>query len=340
MIKLLKISNWVMAFMSVTVLLFIASCGGSSDPDPTPPVEVIPPAAFTYPAATVAVGATGSAMPSAVTGTSPVFSIKDNGGADFLTIDASTGELSVGAESTTGTYSVIVKAANAKGSADGTIEITIGVNPDFDPTGKGYTWKYFMNQDEPWTMTGLDGDIAELPFPSVDIPTGWPAGWPALDPNDWNEQTLFPYLAVNAISELLFQVPSDIACGEVGESGDQLYFEVDDDLSLMTNCHIGDVAGQRVLIGTSSISYKDGKFSWALTLYSQIEIEYIIDNPTSETFIDPLDPQDANGTPNQFPALRGMVEKYTIPTNVFDEAGILTSLSLKKVEVILEVSEL
>ena len=335
MIKLLKTSKWVLAFMSITALLFVASCGDSSDPDPTPPIEVIPPAAFTYPATTVAVGATGSAMPSSVEGTAPVFSIKDDGGATFLTIDAATGELSVGAESTTGSYDVVVKAANAKGSADGTATITIGVNPDFDPTGKGYTWKYFINQSDPWTMSGLDG-IPELPITEVEIPTGWPAGWPQLDPNDWNELTLFPYLAVTSVSDLLFQVPSDIACGAVEESGDQLYFEIEDDLSLTTICHIGDVDGQTVIIGTSAISYADGKFSWALTLYSQIEIIYIISDRTSETFTDPLDPAG----PTQFPAIRGMVDKFTIPTNIFDEAGILSSLALKKVEVILEVSEL
>lgn len=333
MIKLLKSSKWVLAFMSVTALLFIASCGDESDPEPEP---IKPPTAFTYLAKTVAVGAEGTVEPSAVTGDAPIFSITDAGdAADFVTINASTGVLSVAAESTTGTYSVTVKAANSAGNAEGTAEITIGVNPDFDPTGKGYTWKYFINQSEPWTMSGLDG-IPELPITEVEIPTGWPAGWPQLDPNDWNELTLFPYLAVTSVSDLLFQVPSDIACGAVEESGDQLYFEIEDDLSLTTICHIGDVDGQTVIIGTSAISYADGKFSWALTLYSQIEIIYIISDPTSETFTDPLDPAG----PTQFPAIRGMVEQFTIPTNIFDEAGILSSLSLKKVEVILEVSEL
>jgi hypothetical protein len=180
-------------------------------------------------------------------------------------------------------------------------------------------------------MKGLDG-IPDLPIDTVVIPKGWAPDWPTGNA-DWNEQYLFPYLAVGGVADLLFQVPSDIACGAVSEKGDTTYFEVEDDLTLTTICHIDDAAGQSVLIGNSSISYADGKYSWAITQYSQIEIVYTINNPTAETFTDPLDPAG----PRQFPAIRGMVDQFTIPTNVYDEAAILTSLSLKKVEVILEV---
>jgi hypothetical protein len=333
--KLLKFSKWGMAFIIIAALVFVASCGDEGDPEPEP---IVPPGAITYTPTTVAVGSAGTIDPSAFTGDSPTFSIVDAGdAADFVTIDASTGKLSVAAESTTGTYSVEVKAMNSAGSSSGTAEITIGINTDFDPTGKSYIWQYYMNMDAPWTMTGLDGDIAKLPIPSVDIPTGWPAGWPALDPNDWNEQTLFPYLALGAVADLLFQVPGDIGCGALTpeEKGDTLVFKVEDDLSLTTTCTLNDATGSSALMGISSISYADGEYSWALTLYSQIEIVYVIDNPTAETFTDPLDPAG----PRQFPAIRGTVEQFTTPTDVTDEAGILTSLAVKKVEVILEVIE-
>ncbi|MCK5367684.1 MAG: hypothetical protein KAQ62_04000 [Cyclobacteriaceae bacterium] len=344
MITKLKTTIWAIALLfSVASVMVLSSCG-EDEPTPTPPIEIDPPSALSYDATTVAVGTEGT-IAATISGSPATFEITDFGETVVetvvivaVTVDASTGELSVAKESTTGVYTVEVTATNAEGSTKGTAEITIGINPDFDPTGKGYTWQYYMNQDDPWTLEGLDGEIAELPIPSVVIPTGWPAGWPALDPNDWNELTLFPYLAVGSISDLLFQLPSDIACETVGEKGDQLFFAVEDDLTLTTICHIDADPGQSVLIGISAISWANDQFSWALTLYSQIEITYVIDNPTAETFIDPLD----ETTPGRsFPAIRGMVEQFTIPYNVYDETAILLSLDKpKKVEVILEVHEL
>lgn len=340
MITNLKTTIWAIALLfSVASVMVLSSC---SEDDPPPPDPIIAPG-VSYAATTVAVGSEGS-IAAAVTGDAATYEITDDGDADFVTVNATTGELSVAAESTTGAYSVVVKATNSAGSSDGTAEITIGINEAFDPTGKGYLWQYFMNQDEPWTLSGLDGEVADQPFPSIDIPTGWPADWPTGNA-DWANPTYLPqYLALGLIADLLFQVPGDIACEALDpeEGGDTLYFGVDDDLSLTTICHIGDDPGQSVLIGTSTISYADGEFSWALNLESQIPITYIIDNPTAEEFVDPLDSFTEQGAPvpRVYPAIRGMVEEFTTPTNVFDEAAILTSLALKKVEVVLEVIDL
>lgn len=332
MITNLKTTIWALALLfSVSSVLVFSSCGEDEEPEPDP---IVAPG-VSYAATTVAVGSTGSIV-AAVTGDAATYEITDDGGAAFVTVNATTGELSVAAESTTGVYSVVVKAMNSAGNNESTAEVTIGINPDFDPTGKGYTWQYYMNQDDPWLLEGLRGEIAELPFDSVGIPTGWPADWPAGNA-DWNEQYLFPYLALGSIADLLFQLPSDIACDAVEEKGDQLFFRVEDDLTLTTTCHIDDIAGQEVLIGVSSISWANDQFSWALTQYSQIELTYIIDNPTEESFVDPLEPGDGGVPPRIYTGLRGMVELFTTPTNVATENDILLSLAQKKVEVILEV---
>ena len=339
MITNLKTTIWAIALLfSVASVMVLSSCGGDEEPEPEP---IVPPG-LSYAATTVAVGSTGT-VTAAVTGDAATYAITDDGGATFVTVNASTGELSVAAESTTGVYSVVVKATNSAGTEDATAEITIGINDDFDPTGKGYTWQYYINQDEPWTLSGLDGEIANMPIPSIDIPTGWPPDWPTGNADWLTPGYLDQYLALGQIADLLFQVPSDIACEAVGEKGDQLYFEVEADLSLTTACHIGDTPGQTVVIGSSIISYADGVFSWAIVLASQIEITYIIDDPTSETdFVDPFDSFDDNGSPipRVYPAIRGMVELFTTPTNVATETDILLSLEQKKVEVVLEVHEL
>ena len=340
MITKLKTTIWALALLfSVASVMVLSSCG-EDEPAPLPPDPVVAPG-VSYVATTVAVGSTGSIV-AAVTGDAATYEITDNGDADFVTVDATTGELSVAAESTTGVYSVVVKATNSAGTDEATAEITIGINPDFDPTGKGYTWQYYMNQDDPWTLEGLRGEIAELPFDSVDIPTGWPADWPAGNP-DWNEQYLFPYLALGEIANLLMQLPGDIACEAAGENGNTLYFEVEADLTLTTLCTVTDKHdGQSVLIGSSTISYANNQFSWALNLESQIPITYIIDNPTVENFVDPLEqPSELEPPPRIYSAIRGTVEQFTVPYNVYDETAILLSLDKpKKVEVIFEVHEL
>lgn len=339
MITKMKTTIWAIALLfSVGSVLVLSSCG---EDDPAPPPDPVVAPGVSYAATTVAVASTGSIV-AAVTGDAASYEITDDGGADFVTVDAATGELSVAAESTTGAYSVVVKATNSAGNSDGTAEITIGINGDFDPTGVGYTWQYYINQDDPWTMSGLDG-IPELPIKEIEIPTGWPAGWPQLDPNVWNEQTLLPYLALGAVADLLMQLPGDLACAALDpeEKGNTLYFALEEDFTMTTICTLNDAAGSKAIIGNYSISWADSQYSLALNFESQIPITYIIDISNSEDFIDPLEPAGENEPPPRiYPALRGTVEEFTTPTNVFDEASILTSLALKKVEVILEVIEL
>ncbi len=338
MITLTKASKWVLAIMMSTTLVFISSCGGDDEPEPDP---IVAPG-LSYTPTTVAVGSTGSIVV-AVTGDAATYEITDNGDAEFVTVDATTGELSVAAESTTGVYSVVVKATNSAGNSDGTAEITIGINDDFNPTGKGYSWQYYMNQDDPWTLSGLDGEVAELLDPSVDIPTGWPADWPLGNPN-WSGEYLFPNLVLGMIANLLMQLPADLACAALvpEEKGNTLYFAAEEDFTLTTICTLNDAAGSSAIIGNYSISWANDQFSWALNLVSQIPITYVIDNPTIEQFIDPLDSFDDQGfpVPRTYQAIRGMVEQFTTPTNVFSETAILGSLAVKKVEVILEVTEL
>jgi hypothetical protein len=335
MIKLFKTSKWVLTFMSITTLLFVASCGEEGDPEPEP---IKPPTAFTYPATTVAVGATGTVTPSAVTGDAPIFTITDAGeAAGFVSINAATGVLSVVAESTTGTYSIKVKAANSAGSVEVTAEITIGVNADFNPAGKSYLWRYFMNQSDDVIFKNLDGLDAGLPPGDTPLAKGWPAGWP--DISGYSEEELFPYLLLDGIQDMIFQVPGDDACSALApaesQRGDTLLLVVNSDLTLSTKCRLDDSndAGATVELGTSQISYSGGKYYWTLNMTFQgIPIPFVIGDPQSvASFIDPL----LDGA--TYPALTGTVDQFTTPTNFESETTILTSLTQIKVDVVLQV---
>ena len=351
MITNLKKTIWAIALLfSVGSVMVLSSCGDDDNPEPEQPIVVVPPGNFTYPATTVAVAAEGTVDPSTVDGSTLAFAITgvtdndDNdasAAATFLSIDAATGVISVAKESTTGMYNVEVTATNSEGTGTGTAAVTIGINPDFDPTGMGYTWQYYMNQDDPWTMTGLNG-IPELPIEEIEIPTGWPDGWPALDPNVWNEQTLLPYMILGGVADLLFQLPSDLACAALDpeEKGNTLYFEANEDFTLTTICELNDAAGSSVVIGDYAISWANDQFSWIVNLNSQIPITYVIDDPIAEQFIDPLEAGDGGAPPRIYNAIRGTVEEFLTPTDVSTETAILTSLTVKKVEVIIEVTEL
>ncbi|MCG8309532.1 MAG: immunoglobulin domain-containing protein [Cytophagales bacterium] len=335
MITKLRTIIWGLALIwSVASILVISSCSESDDPPKPPEAPKV-----SYQDSDVAVGTEGK-VTAAVQGdpaTYEIVGITDQDDAavnvSFITINGSTGELTIGAESTTGSYKVTVKAKNEGGQDEAVANVTITINNDFNPTGKSYLWKYWMNQSDPWTLSGLDG-IPGLAIESVEIPKGWPDGWPTPQP-EWTDEYMFPYLALGGVQNLLFQVPGDLACATEGEEGNTLLFKVETDLSLTTLCTVTEPNdGKSVTIGSSSISYANSQFVWTVTLVSQIPVTYIIENPTSETFVDPLD----ETTPGrQFPAIRGMVESFTTPTNVFDEAGILGSLTQKKVEIILEV---
>ena len=136
MITKLKTTIWAIALLfSVASVMVLSSCG-EDEPTPTPPIEIDPPSALSYDATTVAVGTEGT-IAATISGSPATFEITDFGETVVetvvivaVTVDASTGELSVAKESTTGVYTVEVTATNAEGNTKGTAEITIGINPD------------------------------------------------------------------------------------------------------------------------------------------------------------------------------------------------------------------
>ena len=192
--KLLNFTKWAFTAVTVVALVFIYSC--SDDPDPVDPDVAVE---FNYAPTTVEVGATGTAIPivnSAETG--PItWTISDAGDADFVMINGSTGELSIGAESTTGEYEIEVTATNSTGPTNGTASIIISVNAEFDISGKNLIWKYWMNNTPDVVMynlnllPGQEGLPAEIP-----IPTGWPANWPNINPEDPMLPTYFVFPSV------------------------------------------------------------------------------------------------------------------------------------------------
>lgn len=335
MITRLKTTIWAMALIfSVASVMVLSSCG-EDDPAPPPPDPVVAPG-VSYAATTVAVGAEGS-VTAAVTGDAATYEMTDNDDADFITVK-NTGEISVAAESTTGVYTVTVKATNSAGSVDATAEITIGVNEAFDPTGKDLYWKYFMNNTEDVTLLNLDQLVDGLPA-AIPLPTGWPAGWPdAINPAD---PTFAFYFIFTGVQELLMQVPGDDACKALdpAESGDNLLVIVNPDLTLSTICHVGDDLTTTVEIGTSEISFMEGKYSWDIsTALEGTPISIVIGNARIETFVDPLHPHysEPSGQGGAYSAVMGTVASYLTPTDFTDYLG---SLALLNVDVVLEILE-
>ena len=326
-----KTKNVLLAMLVVFGSAVIISSCSKDDPVVAPTLS--------YSDATVAVGAVGTVTPS-LGGDDATFTILDAGDAEsFVTINTTNGEISVDDESTTGTYEIKVKATNSAGSVEAIAKVSIGINPaGFNPTGKSYVWKYFINQNSTAVvMKNLNLLDASLPA-EMTLPTGWPTGWP--DISGLTPEQLQPYIVFPAVQQLVFQVPGDDACKALSpsESGDNLNLTVNSDLTLSTKCE-RDLTGTTVEIGSSVISFKDGKYSWTLAMSFQgIPITYTINNPVIANFIDPLDPNilQPSGTPRAFSALQGTIDIFTTPTD-FDDSKILTSLKQIKVDVVLEV---
>jgi len=328
------ITHWKTTILAIALLfsvasvLVLSSCGGDDEPEPEP---IIPPG-LSYTAATVAVGSTGTLTP-AVQGDAATYSITDNGDADFVTIDAGTGVLSVAAESTTGVYTVAVKATNSAGSADATVDITIGVNDDFDPTGKKLLWRYFINQDDDITLTGLDGELLGLQIPSLQLPVGWPT-------EATPQEDLWQYFLLTEIERLIFQVPGDEACGALipEEGGDTLLIVVNSDLSLSTECTLNDSPGSSADIGISWISYAEGAFSYTISLVfipeASLSVPYKIEGANFTDFTDPVEQ-------TIYPALLGRVNAFTTPADFTNQAAMENPLNWKNpmVDVVLKVLE-
>jgi len=308
--RLFNFMKWAFAPIAIVALVFIYSCdeNGESDPEPPDPPE------FSYTATTIAVGSTGTVTANATGGTA-TYTLTDVGDADFVTINASTGELLISAESTTGTYEIDVTATNISGNFDATANITIGVNDDFDPTGKSLLWKYWMNNTEDVIFYNLDQlpGQGHLP-PQIPIPAGWPGGTAfQIDPAD---PTLETYLVFPTVQFFLQQVPGDEACDalEPSENGDTLLVIVNSDLTLSTLCRNDDkTPGTTVDLGESSISYSDGAFVWTLNLtISSIPVPVAISGVEIADFTDPLDPHwtAPSGTPRTFSAI--MISSFSL----------------------------
>ena len=338
--KLLSFTKWAFSAIAVVALVFIYSC---SDDDP-PVVEEVDAPMFSYAATTVEVGTTGSVIPAVTAGDEAAitWAITDIGAADFVTISASTGELSIGAESETGVYDVEVTATNSAGSTPGTAMITISVNSDFDPSGKNIIWKYWMNHTEGVVMENLNTlpGQGDLP-PAIPIPVGWPGGVDfQIDPTD---PALESYLVFPTVQFFTLQVPGDDACAALdpAEAGDTLLLIVNTDLTISTQCkNIDDKSpGTIVDLGTSSISYDGSAYSWTLNLTIQtIPVAFVIMDAEIEDFTDPLDPTwfAPDGSPRTFTAITGTVDQYLTTTDLADP---LSSLELLNVDVVFEIFE-
>lgn len=306
---MLKISKWASFMLVIGALVFLSSCG---EDDP------VPPSAFSYPATTIEVGVAGTLTPSAVTGDAPTFTLTDKGGATFLTIDATTGVISVPMESTTGLYNIVVTATNSAGSSTGAAALTIGVPAAFDPRGESIDWKYLMNQQAGFTLTGLDG-VPELPFPSLTLPVGWPTG-------QETPEVLQTYFILTGIQQLLLEVPGDEACDE----GNTTEMIVNNDLSLSSAC----TAGGPAAIGFSTISYANGGYVFTMLLQftTDIALAYSIGGATIATFDDPFEARS-------YSAIQGTVDAYTTPTDFTSEETIqdFTTWATPTVDVVLEI---
>ena len=336
----LKTTIWAMTlFFSIASLLVISSCSDDNgdDPDPDP---AIPPS-FSYTDTSVPIGATSEVIP-ALQGDLPIlWTITDAGdAADFVSIDAATGTLSVGAESVIGEYEIAVNAKNTGGESDGTAKITITVNDLFNPIGKTLIWRFVMNQDENLTFTGLDGELVgpaleellgQAPPPTLQSPVGWPDG---LTP----PEQYWTYFLLTEVHNLILQVPGDEACTAAGGSGDTLTFVVNEDLTLSAACTDVDPAQ----IGTSNITYENGAFSFEMLLEfdpaSGLSVPIKIDGAGFADFDDVF---SVPGSVRTYPALQGRVNGFTTPTDLTSEetARDITKWAVPVVDVILEVLE-
>ena len=338
--KLLNFTKWAFTAVTVVALVFIYACSDDKE-DPIVAVE------FNYAPTTVEVGATGTVIPivnSAETGTI-TWAISDAGDADFVTINSTNGELTIGAESTTGEYVIEVTASNSTGPTKGDANITISVNSDFDPSGKTVLWKYWMNNTPDVVMYNLNTLPGQENLPAeIPIPTGWPTGWPAINMAD---PTLPLYFTFPTVQFFLQQVPGDVACEllEPAEDGDTLLLIVNSDLTLSTICRNTEdkSPGTTVDLGTSSISYDGSAYSWTLnlTFISGIPVTFVVGGVEITDFTDPLDPSwfAPSGTPRTFSAIAGTVDSYQTPTDFLNDETYLSSIQLLNVDVVFEILE-
>jgi hypothetical protein len=335
--KFISFTKWAFTAITVVGLVFIYSCSDDPEEEPEQPIEKVD---FAYAATDVEVGETATIAPATTSMDAATWSITDDGGADFVTINANTGELSVGAESTTGTYTVSVQSSNEGGTSNGSAEITIILNADFDLAGKNLLWKYWINNTPDVAMINLNMLPGQEALPdTIPLTTGWPEGWPMINLAD---PTLPFYFIFPTVQYFLMQVPGDDACAALdpAEEGDTLLLMVNADLTLSTHCKNPDkTPGTVVDLGTSSISYSGGAFVWTLNLTLQgVPVTIAVGDAVIEDFTDPMDPhwEAPSGNPRTFSAVTGNVAQYMTPTN-FDPEKYLESIQLLDVDVVFEI---
>ena len=306
--KTINITKSLLGVMVIAALVFIASCGSKEDP-------IEPPSGIGYSNTEVEVGEEATVQP-ATTGIdgTPSFSIDDAGGADdFLSIDSKTGVLTVGKESTTGTYTVKIKVTNEAGSATASLVVKILVPQAFDPVGKKLLPTYFINQTSGLKLVGLKG-IPQLPFDTLDVPVGWP-------PADSIPKGLMRYMLFGELTKIIWQVPGDNVCSG---AGDTTLIVVKDDFTLSTDCSDGTPDSKT---GDWSISYKEGAgYVFTLTFIfdadAGIVIPYAIAGAEFVMFDDPI-------LSKQYPALHGTVDAFTTPTDFTDEKSLTNPVTWK-----------
>jgi len=117
-----------------------------------------------------------------------------------------------------------------------------------------------------------------------------------------------------------------------------LKFSVDENLALHAICK----EGEPVLIGYSSISYKDGKFVYSLELMfndsGTVRITYDVNGASFTNFNDPwTDPEN----PREYNSLQGTVNEFITPTDwsTAETISNLDKLTTAQVDVVLEVVE-
>ena len=337
--KFISFTKWAFTAMAVTGLVLVYSCSDDDDADPEQPIEKVD---FQYADTDVEVGESATIAPATTSMDAATWTITDGGGAGFVTINANTGELSIGAESTTGSYTVSVQSSNEGGTSNGQANITIIVNEDFNIAGKSLLWKYWMNNTPDVVMYNLnllpgnEGVPAEIP-----LTVGWPAEWPNIN---YADPMLSAYFTFPTVQYFLMQVPGDDACAaetNEAESGDTLLFIVNNDLSLSTICRdtVNNEPGTTVDLGMSTISYLDGGFVWSMDLTLQgVPVTVAIGDAVIEDFTDAMDPHWSMPSlqGRTFSAVTGNVAQYMTPTD-FHPDNYLSSIQLLDVDVVFEI---
>ena len=313
-LNLTRFSLYLFAFVSI---ILCTSCGDDDEEDPILPN-------IRYADTDVQLGTEGTISPTAQ-GVGLVYEIKDAGDAeDFVSINANSGVITVGKESKLGSYNVAILAYNELGESESVASIEITLNDNFNPVGKTFEWKFFINQSENVVLKGLDG-LPELPISEMLLPIGLPdESTPAQE---------FPtYFVFTEMQKILLERLAQLLCPD----GTSLRFTTDENLEMFGICNDGTL----IPIGKSEIKFKDDQFVYVLDVLFEasgdFRIQYKVDNAVFTTFNDAYTDPD---NPLEIDAVVGTVNKYTTPTD-FTSSTTLADVSKivnPTVDLVLEV---